>query len=150
MINPKKFAVYGIIAIAIITLLVSFNTILTRFSSNSGVTAVQPTMQPIADSSSNSNAIEQFKAQFCGINSNSNSNNYVTEYKMPHPCEMPLGIAVDSQVGKVWYISTKQGVLGDYNLISKKFDKEVIEKTLESLLDKGLIYEPQLGRLKTA
>jgi len=44
---------------------------------------------------------------------------------MPHPCEMPLGIAVDSQVGKVWYISTKQGVLGDYKLISKKFDKEV-------------------------
>ena len=34
--------------------------------------------------------------------------------------------------------------------IEEKFDKEVIEKTLESLLDKGLIYEPQLGRLKTA
>ncbi len=34
--------------------------------------------------------------------------------------------------------------------IEAKFDKEVIEKTLESLMDKGLIYEPQLGRLKTA
>lgn len=125
MINPRKFLVYGIIAIAVITLLVSFNTILTRFSSNNGVTAVQPTVQPIADLSSNSSAIEQFREQFCGIESNPNSNNYVTEYKMPHPCEMPLGIAVDSQVGKIWYISTKQGVLGDYNLKSKKFDKEV-------------------------
>lgn len=34
--------------------------------------------------------------------------------------------------------------------IEEKFDKESIESTLESLLDKGLIYEPQLGRLKTA
>jgi virginiamycin B lyase len=38
---------------------------------------------------------------------------------------MPLGIAVDNQAGKVWYVSTKQGVLGDYNLITKKFDKEI-------------------------
>jgi virginiamycin B lyase len=37
---------------------------------------------------------------------------------------MPLGITVDSQAGKVWYISTKQGTVGDYNLISHKFDKE--------------------------
>ena len=34
--------------------------------------------------------------------------------------------------------------------IKEKLDKETIEKALESLLDKGLIYEPQLGRLKSA
>ena len=34
--------------------------------------------------------------------------------------------------------------------IEEKFDKESLEKTLESLLEKGLIYEPQLGKLKTA
>jgi len=34
--------------------------------------------------------------------------------------------------------------------IEEKFDKENLEKTLESLLEKGLIYEPQLGKLKTA
>jgi len=38
---------------------------------------------------------------------------------------MPLGIAADKQAGKVWYVSTKQGVLGDYNLITKKYDKEI-------------------------
>jgi len=38
---------------------------------------------------------------------------------------MPLGIAVDSLAGKVWYVSTKQGTLGSYNLITKKFDKEI-------------------------
>jgi RPA family protein len=34
--------------------------------------------------------------------------------------------------------------------IEEKFEKEIIETTLESLMDKGLIYEPQLGKLKTA
>jgi len=38
---------------------------------------------------------------------------------------MPLGIAVDSQAGKIWYVSTKQSTVGDYNLITKKFDKEI-------------------------
>jgi hypothetical protein len=128
MINPRKFLVYGIIAIAVITLLVSFNTILTRFSSNNGVTAVQPTVQPIADLSSNSSAIEQFREQFCGIESNPNSNNYVTEYKMPHPCEMPLGIAVDSQVGKVWYISTKQECLEIITLYQKNLIKRLVSQ----------------------
>ena len=34
-----------------------------------------------------------------------------------------LGIAVDNQAGKVWYVFTKQGVLGDYNLITKNLIK---------------------------
>jgi hypothetical protein len=34
-------------------------------------------------------------------------------------------LAVDSQAAKVWYVSTKQDALGDYNLITKKFDKEI-------------------------
>jgi len=126
MVNPKKILVCGITGVTIIALILSFNTILTRFN-NSNSLVTKPYVQNVtdADSSSNSSAIEQFREQFCGIDSNSNSNNYVTEYKLPHPCEMPLGIAVDSQAGKVWYISTKQGVLGDYNLITKKFDKEI-------------------------
>lgn len=49
----------------------------------------------------------------------------------------------EGEEGIPWEKLVKKG-------IEKKFDKEVIEKTLESLLDKGLIYEPQLGRLKTA
>jgi virginiamycin B lyase len=122
MINPIKFMVYGIIAVTIISLLVFFNTILTRSPSNSGF-AVQPPVHPLADS--NSSNIEQFKRQFCGLDSNLHSSIYVIEYKLPHTCEIPLGIAVDNHAGKVWYISTKQGALGDYNLITKKFDKEV-------------------------
>ena len=85
--------------------------------------AIKSGIQPIANS--NNPSIEQFKNQFSGLSSNLNSNNYVTEYKLPHDCEMPSGIAVDNQTGKVWYVSTKQGVFGDYNLITKKFDKEI-------------------------
>ena len=39
-------------------------------------------------------------------------NIYVTEYVLPQACEMPLGIALDSGAKKVWYVSTKNGLLG--------------------------------------
>ena len=47
------------------------------------------------------------------------------EYKLPATCEMPLGDLVDGQAGKVWYVSTKQGTLGNYNIAANKFDKEL-------------------------
>jgi virginiamycin B lyase len=121
MINPKKALVYVVIAILLVVMAVTIPTLIRSPSNNS--LAIKSGIQPIANSSNPS--IEQFKNQFCGLNSIPNSNNYVTEYRLPHTCEMPLGIAVDNQAGKVWYVSTKQGVLGDYNLITKKFDKEI-------------------------
>src|SRR5215831_3948697 len=122
MINPKKALVYGIIAITVVVMIVTMYTALFRSPSDNSL-AIKSGIQPIAIS--NNPSIEQFKNQFCGLNPIPNSNNYVTEYRLPHTCEMPLGIAVDNQAGKVWYVSTKQGVLGDYNLITKKFDKEI-------------------------
>jgi virginiamycin B lyase len=71
-------------------------------------------------------AVKNFQNAFCGVNTtttNSNSNGYVTEYTLPQSCEMPLGIAVDSNAHRVWYISTKKGVLGSYDLKQNKFDK---------------------------
>jgi len=121
MMHSKKITFYGILAIAIIVILTGTYTTLFRSPSNN-----KPAMQSVQlVANSNASSIEQFKNQFCGLNSNSNSNNYITEYRLPHTCEMPLGIAVDSKAGKVWYVSTKQGILGDYNLITKKFDKEI-------------------------
>jgi virginiamycin B lyase len=38
---------------------------------------------------------------------------------------MPLGILVDGQAGKVWYVSTKHGTPGSYNIAANKFDKEL-------------------------
>jgi virginiamycin B lyase len=39
---------------------------------------------------------------------------------------MPLGIAVDSHTERVWYISTKTGVIGSYDLRTKKFYQEYV------------------------
>jgi virginiamycin B lyase len=83
---------------------------------------MQSTVQLVANS--NASSVEQFNNQFCGLNSIPNSNHYITEYKLPHACEIPLGIAIDGYSGKVWYVSTKHGTLGSYDLVSKTFDKE--------------------------
>src|ERR671914_694028 len=66
-----------------------------------------------------------FQNGFCGVNPSPNSNEYVTEYVLPQTCEMPLGIDVEIKEGKVWYISTKKGVLGSYDLKEDKFNEEM-------------------------
>ena len=83
---------------------------------------MQSSVQLVANS--NASSVEQFNNQFCGLNSIPNSNHYITEYKLPHACEIPLGIAIDGYSGKVWYVSTKHGTLGSDDLVSKTFDKE--------------------------
>jgi virginiamycin B lyase len=68
-------------------------------------------------------SIEKFQNTFCGLNTELNSNEFVTEYKLPGTCEMPLGIGVTD--GKVWYISTENGTIGAYNIKQNSFAKEV-------------------------
>jgi virginiamycin B lyase len=74
--------------------------------------------------------VKNFQNAFCGVNTtttnSSNTNGYITEYTLPQSCEMPLGIAIDSDAHRVWYISTKNGVLGSYDLKQNKFDQEHI------------------------
>ncbi len=123
MMRSKSNIVYGTIAIIIVVILAAmYTTPLFRSPSNSKP-VIQPAVQLVANS--NASSIEQFKNQFCGLTSIPTSNSHVIEYNLPHTCEMPLGIAVDSQAGKVWYVSTKQGTLGSYNLITKQFDNEI-------------------------
>jgi virginiamycin B lyase len=69
-------------------------------------------------------AIERFQKQFCGIDSKPNSNGYVTEILLPGRCEMPLGVVVDVEESKVWYLSTKDGLLGSFDLKNESFDDE--------------------------
>ena len=74
-------------------------------------------------------AAKNFQNAFCGVDRtvrNSNTNGYVIEHTLPQSCEMPLGIAVDSDAQRVWYISTKRGVLGSYDLKQNKFDQEYV------------------------
>ncbi len=68
-------------------------------------------------------SIKAFKERFCG-DGRANSNSYVTELVLPSECELPLGITVGD--GRVWYVSTKHGTLGSYNLSDKKFEEYLI------------------------
>lgn len=64
------------------------------------------------------------KVRFCGSDSQANSSAYVTEHVLPSDCELPLGITVDSD--RVWYLSTKQGTLGSYELATGEFEEFAI------------------------
>jgi type II secretory pathway pseudopilin PulG len=64
-------------------------------------------------------AIQRFEQQFCGTDTSPNSNAYITELTLPTECEMPLGIAIDGE--KVWYVSTKRGLLGSYDTAATEF-----------------------------
>ena len=73
-------------------------------------------------------AVKNFQETFCGANTTAalDSNGYVRENTLPQSCEMPLGIAFDNSAHRVWYVSTKKGVLGSYDLKQNKFDQEHI------------------------
>ncbi len=75
-------------------------------------------------SGSRAEAVEKFNAQFCGLNSHPNSSNLVIEYSLPALCETPLAIGVDSQNQNIWYVSTKNGTLGRYDMNTNSFGEE--------------------------
>jgi virginiamycin B lyase len=74
---------------------------------------------------SKAEAIQRFQTQFCGMNTKTNNNTYVTEYLLPQKCEIPLGILVDNN-NSVWYVSSKHGFLGRLDLETKKFENFTI------------------------
>ncbi|MGE3859537.1 MAG: hypothetical protein AB7F53_06070 [Nitrososphaeraceae archaeon] len=87
-------------------------------------------------------AIEQFKNQFCGINSTPNSNKYIHEIKLSSDCEMPLAITNDDE-GNIWYISTKQGALIFYENETKSFTKYEIPiwKSRDNPIDSSQVWD---------
>jgi len=116
--NPsksKKNAIYALLGI-IVVVAIAIGLYLNNDSSND-------LSDKLIESSRNA-AIDKFQNQFCGNNTSPNSNEFVNEYVLPTTCEMPLGIAVDNNASKVWYISTKNGILGSYNTKENRFDQE--------------------------
>jgi virginiamycin B lyase len=123
-LKSKNIITYSVVAvIAVVVAYYVFFIGGPNSSSISSGNSSQSTTQLIANS--RAAAIEQYQKQFCCLNSVPHANDYITEYKLPATCEMPLGILVDSQAGKVWYVSTKHGTLGSYNIAAHKFDKEL-------------------------
>jgi virginiamycin B lyase len=111
----KRIIIYSIIVIIAIS---AISIALFRSSSSNNNGSSVNTLQD----STRKASIDKFETLFCGLDTNTNSNEFITEYKLPRGCEMPLGIAVDKN--QVWYISTKNGTLGTYNAEQNSFSKE--------------------------
>jgi virginiamycin B lyase len=111
--SNKKIIVYAIIGIVAVA----------AFSVTFLAGATKPGVEQQARQSQQE-AIAKFKAQFCGQEPKANSNTYIEERLLPTECEMPLSLTVDSK--HVWYVSTKQGILGSYNLGDGKFEEHQI------------------------
>jgi virginiamycin B lyase len=119
----RSFSFLSIILILIFLLLLSVISLdfMQKYQENAMASSME-----VEELEEQTNRLETFQKGFCGIDTESNSNQYITEYVLPQDCEMPLGIAVDDVENKVWYISTKKGLLGSYNLEGDKFDKELV------------------------
>ncbi|MGC2385854.1 MAG: hypothetical protein WA460_02130 [Nitrososphaeraceae archaeon] len=114
----RKIVIYAIIGVVAITAVSAWLVMVdkpTRDLSTSVVPQVEESKQI---------SIDRFQTQFCGTASKPNSNGYISEIRLPSNCEMPLGIVVDTNEGKVWYLSTKNGSLGSYDLREQRFEKE--------------------------
>jgi virginiamycin B lyase len=90
-----------------------------------------------------------FKKHFVQLVQKPHSNVYVSEYVLPQSCEMPLGIAFDNDAKKIWYVSTKKGVLGSYDLRKDKVDQEYVIpgwKSRENPLAYSQVWDVQVDR----
>jgi virginiamycin B lyase len=109
--SSRKIAVYAIVGI------VAVGAVYVFMSVRGG-----PALNGAQDQGTAREEVTQrFKQQFCGTNTAPNSNAYIAEVTLPNECEMPLGIAADG--GRVWYVSTKRGVLGSYDTSAGKFSE---------------------------
>ena len=96
-------------------------------NSNSINTSRSPNSASKFSTAANITRQDEFGKGFCGVNSTTTAySDYVLEYPLPQSCEMPLGIAVDSEDKQVWYISTKRGILGMYDITENKFEQYTI------------------------
>jgi virginiamycin B lyase len=107
--SSKKIIVYAIIGIAAVAAVY-----VSMFSRS-----VPEINDPAANTQSDEAMGQRFEQQFCGSNTSPNSNAYITEVTLPTGCEMPVGLAIDG--AKVWYVSTKRGLLGSYDSATGTF-----------------------------
>ena len=106
---------FNMIGCAIFLLLLSSIIFPTFISAQTNEQSIQASKQQ---------AIAKFQEQFCGLNSKPNSNKFISEYSLPKKCELPLGILVTDN--EVWYISTKDGLLGRFDTNVKNFTEFTI------------------------
>jgi virginiamycin B lyase len=107
--SSKKIIIYaivGIVAIAAVYISISWR-------------AAPEINNPATSAQNDETRAKLFEQQFCGPNTSPNLNAYISEVALPTECQMPVGIAVDGS--KVWYVSTKRGILGSYDSTTGTF-----------------------------
>ena len=108
--SSKRIIIYAIIGIvAIVAVYISIS-----LRSGPDINS-NPAVSPQNDEA----RAQLFEQQFCGTNASPNSNTYINEVTLPAACEMPVGMAIDG--AKVWYVSTKRGILGSYDSTTGSF-----------------------------
>jgi virginiamycin B lyase len=109
--SSKKIVVYALVGIVAVVAVY-----ITMFSQS-----LPETSGPTTNMQNDEAREQQFRQQFCGTDTSPNSNNYINEVSLPTECEMPVGIAIDGT--KVWYVSTKRGLLGNYDSAASTFSE---------------------------
>ena len=119
--NRNRFGVKGELLVSIFAIAIVLAFIVEFESSENNISFGQTDQFAKSQNESKNQAILQFQSQFCGMNSTVNNNAFITEYLLPQKCEMPLGILADND--SVWYVSTKLGTLGKFDVNSNKSEE---------------------------
>ena len=106
----------GIIAV------ISFGSLLMFWAAAASVPSIippEPGMEITETGTPADNFPDAQRAQFCS-SGDAKSNTYVTEYKIPTECTMPLAIVTDPQ-GNVWFTQTNTGKVAKFNPLTETF-----------------------------
>ena len=68
------------------------------------------------------NQILEYEKWNCGMDSPPNSNYFVTEFKVPETCSIPIAITYDNVDNKVWFVSTRNGTLFEFDPNEQTFE----------------------------
>ena len=90
----KKLSIYAAMAMVAVAAVLYVGFYGGQFNENNQVLSQQK-------------ASQKFEEQFCNT-TDAKSNEYITEFKIPTDCSLPVGIAADKE-GKIWFASTRKG-----------------------------------------
>ena len=121
LINDKKNLKLDFNCMYLPTLIFSISILSLSFLIPSSISQVSDSTQTQIDESKQ-RSIDNYKKLFCGIDTIPNSNKFITEVNLINECEMPLAIISDiNNNDSIWYISTKHGVVTNYNYANNTF-----------------------------
>jgi len=102
--------------------IISFGSLLLFWAAAASVPSIippEPGMEVTQTGTPADNFPDAQRVQFCS-SGDAKSNTYVTEYKIPTECTMPLAIVTDPQ-GNVWFTQTNTGKVANFDPSTETF-----------------------------